>query len=159
MIHKHNVELRDSIYSDVWIWAVKCKCYFDVFTRYPNATAEELAAGDNVCIICREEMVAGNCKKLPCNHIFHASCLRSWFQRQQTCPTCRMDVLRPPAPATPAPAPAAPAAQGPAQQQQQQQPMAPMFPGFPPMFPPQAPPPTPPAASAATTTASGNLVY
>lgn len=43
------------------------------------------------------------------------SCLRSWFQRQQTCPTCRMDVLRAsqpnttPAPAAPAP-PAAPAA-------------------------------------------------
>lgn len=44
-------------------------------------------------------------KKLPCNHIFHKSCLRSWFQRHQTCPTCRLDILRqniilqPPAPA------------------------------------------------------------
>lgn len=64
-------------------------------TLYPDATAEELATVDNVCIICREEMVgSGSSKKLPCNHIFHASCLRSWFQRQQTCPTCRMDVLR-----------------------------------------------------------------
>ena len=65
--------------------------------RYPNATAEELASGDNVCIICREEMTT-SCKKLPCNHIFHTSCLRSWFQRQQTCPTCRLDVLRMPRP-------------------------------------------------------------
>nr|6A3Z_A Chain A, E3 ubiquitin-protein ligase synoviolin [Homo sapiens] len=56
------------------------------------ATPEELQAMDNVCIICREEMVTG-AKRLPCNHIFHTSCLRSWFQRQQTCPTCRMDVL------------------------------------------------------------------
>lgn len=52
------------------------------------------------------------------------SCLRSWFQRQQTCPTCRMDVLRAsqpnptPAPAAQAPpaapanAPAPPAANG-----------------------------------------------
>lgn len=63
-------------------------------TLYPDATPEELQQGDNVCIICREEMTTG-CKKLPCNHIFHTSCLRSWFQRQQTCPTCRMDVLRP----------------------------------------------------------------
>lgn len=62
---------------------------------YPDATPEDLASSDNVCIICREEMVTG-CKKLPCNHIFHTSCLRSWFQRQQTCPTCRMDVLRAP---------------------------------------------------------------
>ena len=65
--------------------------------RYPDATMEELSSGDNVCIICREEMTEG-CKKLPCNHIFHTSCLRNWFQRQQTCPTCRMDILRPPAP-------------------------------------------------------------
>ena len=35
-------------------------------------------------------------KKLPCNHIFHTACLRSWFQRQQTCPTCRLNILRPP---------------------------------------------------------------
>jgi len=62
-------------------------------TLYPDATAEDLSATDNVCIICREEMRL-MCKKLPCNHIFHTSCLRSWFQRQQTCPTCRMDVLR-----------------------------------------------------------------
>jgi len=62
-------------------------------TLYPDATAEDLSATDNVCIICREDMRV-MCKKLPCNHIFHTSCLRSWFQRQQTCPTCRMDVLR-----------------------------------------------------------------
>ncbi len=76
--------------------------------RYPDATPEDLATTDNLCIICREEMVTG-CKKLPCSHIFHTSCLRSWFQRQQTCPTCRMDVLR------------APAAQQQQGQQQQQQ--------------------------------------
>ncbi|XP_023705417.1 E3 ubiquitin-protein ligase synoviolin isoform X3 [Cryptotermes secundus] len=66
-------------------------------TLYPDATPEELAAADNVCIICREEMVTAS-KKLPCNHIFHTSCLRSWFQRQQTCPTCRLNILRTPAP-------------------------------------------------------------
>uniref|UniRef100_A0A4W6FUI6 RING-type E3 ubiquitin transferase n=1 Tax=Lates calcarifer TaxID=8187 RepID=A0A4W6FUI6_LATCA len=125
-------------------------------TLYPDATPEDLQASDNVCIICREEMVTG-AKKLPCNHIFHSSCLRSWFQRQQTCPTCRMDVLRasnnnqtpapaqapPPAPAAPANAPAAPPAN-----------VAPgMLPGFPPgIFPfwgpfPAVPPP--PAAAAA----------
>lgn len=39
-------------------------------------------------------------KKLPCNHIFHTACLRSWFQRQQTCPTCRLNILRPTPPST-----------------------------------------------------------
>uniref|UniRef100_A0A8C1CXL5 RING-type E3 ubiquitin transferase n=1 Tax=Cyprinus carpio carpio TaxID=630221 RepID=A0A8C1CXL5_CYPCA len=107
-------------------------------TLYPDATPEDLQATDNVCIICREEMVTG-AKKLPCNHIFHSSCLRSWFQRQQTCPTCRMDVLRASQPnQTPAPAPA----------------QAPAFP--PGLFPfwgpfPGAPPPPPaPGASSST---------
>lgn len=56
-------------------------------------------------------------KKLPCNHIFHATCLRSWFQRQQTCPTCRLEVLRAPGvPNTnPAPQPAAANARPPQQ--------------------------------------------
>ncbi|XP_050675324.1 E3 ubiquitin-protein ligase synoviolin [Leptidea sinapis] len=78
-------------------------------TLYPDATTEELAAADNECIICREEMLGG-AKKLPCNHIFHAACLRLWFQRQQTCPTCRLNVLRvaPDAPANVPPAPNVP---------------------------------------------------
>lgn len=66
-------------------------------TLYPDATPEELSAEDNLCIICREEMQVGVAsKKLPCNHIFHTTCLRSWFQRQQTCPTCRLNILRTP---------------------------------------------------------------
>uniref|UniRef100_A0A914XSC5 E3 ubiquitin-protein ligase hrd-1 n=1 Tax=Panagrolaimus superbus TaxID=310955 RepID=A0A914XSC5_9BILA len=61
---------------------------------FPLASAEELTQGDATCIICREEMtVESGAKKLPCNHIFHPNCLRSWFQRQQTCPTCRTDIL------------------------------------------------------------------
>ncbi|KAF9571936.1 E3 ubiquitin-protein ligase hrd1 [Mortierella alpina] len=52
-------------------------------------------------------------KKLPCGHIFHFHCLKSWLERQQSCPTCRRLVLDPPTP-TPTPVPQAPgdAAQG-----------------------------------------------
>ncbi len=32
-------------------------------------------------------------KKLPCGHILHCACLRSWLERQQICPTCRAPVL------------------------------------------------------------------
>ncbi|KAJ7039245.1 hypothetical protein C8F04DRAFT_1209279 [Mycena alexandri] len=75
--------------------------------RYPNATEQEMAAmSDHTCIICREEMVLPpppedpaappanvdgpntTPKKLPCGHIFHFNCLRSWLERQQSCPTC-----------------------------------------------------------------------
>ena len=74
--------------------------------RYPNATEEEMnALSDRTCIICREEMSLTRApaegqqapasvdgpnttpKKLPCGHIFHFYCLRSWLERQQSCPT------------------------------------------------------------------------
>ncbi|PIA45129.1 hypothetical protein AQUCO_01700578v1 [Aquilegia coerulea] len=59
--------------------------------RFPDATPEELNAGDATCIICREEMVTA--KKLICGHLFHVHCLRSWLERQNTCPTCRALVV------------------------------------------------------------------
>ena len=46
--------------------------------RFRNATEEDLARCDGICIICREEMApAGRNKKLACNHVFHMHCLRS----------------------------------------------------------------------------------
>ncbi|KYN42790.1 E3 ubiquitin-protein ligase synoviolin A [Trachymyrmex septentrionalis] len=98
-------------------------------TLYPDATTEELAAADNVCIICREEMVTAS-KKLPCNHIFHTACLRSWFQRQQTCPTCRLNILRP------TPNNTRPRQQNPPQPGPQVPPQPPQAPGVNPIGPP-----------------------
>jgi len=88
----------------------------DMNERYPDATSEEIARED-VCIICREDMRAWRSgaqdadapprppptaldertrpKKLPCGHILHFACLRSWLERQQNCPTCRRPVLVP----------------------------------------------------------------
>lgn len=87
----------------------------DMNARYPDATAEEISRED-VCIICRENMtvwqesaehqgaetIRGDhqplderqrAKKLPCGHLLHFACLRSWLERQQICPTCRTPVL------------------------------------------------------------------
>ncbi|XP_072981998.1 ERAD-associated E3 ubiquitin-protein ligase HRD1-like [Typha latifolia] len=61
--------------------------------RFPDATSEELNVSDATCIICREEMVTA--KKLLCGHLFHVHCLRSWLERQHTCPTCRALVVPP----------------------------------------------------------------
>ncbi|KAG0643577.1 hypothetical protein HOY80DRAFT_372119 [Tuber brumale] len=85
-------------------------------SRYPDATAEEVER-EGVCIICREEMRAwmagaeneggraagtqdqrSRPKRLPCGHVLHFSCLRSWLERQQRCPTCRRPVLDEPTP-------------------------------------------------------------
>lgn len=80
----------------------------DMNARYPDATEQEIGRED-LCIICREEMrvyiptangeranpVAERMrpKKLPCGHVLHLTCLRSWLERQQICPTCRTTVV------------------------------------------------------------------
>lgn len=71
--------------------------------KYPDATMEELLR-ENTCIICREDMrpwrpnepgavERSRPKKLPCGHILHFGCLKSWLERQQVCPTCRRSVV------------------------------------------------------------------
>jgi len=64
--------------------------------KFPNATAEELEAADS-CIICRDSLWEGS-KKLPCTHVFHLECLKSWVVMQQCCPTCRADIPADPKP-------------------------------------------------------------
>ncbi|ORY99143.1 hypothetical protein BCR43DRAFT_455635 [Syncephalastrum racemosum] len=103
---------------------------------YPTATEQDFARNDTTCIICREDMrlddqgsTGGDArqrqqqqflnqpKKLRCGHIFHFHCLRSWLERQQSCPTCRRSVLND--------TPITDDQQQAAQQQQQQQPQDP----------------------------------
>eukprot|EP00126_Sphaerothecum_destruens_P006201 Sdes_comp19260_c0_seq1m10244 len=60
-------------------------------SKYPNATPEELNLYNDDCAICREKM--SNAKILPCKHLFHASCLRSWLEQHGTCPTCRRSLI------------------------------------------------------------------
>ncbi|ELR06754.1 E3 ubiquitin-protein ligase hrd1 [Pseudogymnoascus destructans] len=93
----------------------------DMNQRYPDATEEEIQREDT-CIICREEMTPWSVtnpapgapaagaprppvarspiisersrpKKLPCGHVLHLGCLKSWLERQQVCPTCRRPVV------------------------------------------------------------------
>lgn len=56
--------------------------------RFAVATAEELAANNDDCAICWDTMHTA--RKLPCGHLFHNSCLRSWLEQDTSCPTCRL---------------------------------------------------------------------
>ena len=59
--------------------------------RFPNASADEIEAAES-CIICRDKLT-GTSKVLQCGHIFHSDCLKSWAVVQQTCPTCRAELV------------------------------------------------------------------
>ncbi|GES78349.1 E3 ubiquitin-protein ligase AMFR-like [Rhizophagus clarus] len=61
-------------------------------TQYPNATDIELKEYNDDCAICRDSM--DKAKKLPCGHMFHLTCLRSWLEHHSSCPTCRRSLLK-----------------------------------------------------------------
>ena len=46
------------------------------------------------CIVCLEHLVAGQeLRKMRfCQHIFHRSCIDTWFERTVRCPICRHDI-------------------------------------------------------------------
>jgi E3 ubiquitin-protein ligase synoviolin len=52
-------------------------------------------------------------KKLPCGHVLHLGCLKSWLERQQMCPTCRRPVVDNARPSQGQPQPRGQGAQGP----------------------------------------------
>ncbi|KFM75662.1 E3 ubiquitin-protein ligase AMFR, partial [Stegodyphus mimosarum] len=55
--------------------------------NYPMATANELNKNNDDCAICWDHLDLA--RKLPCGHLFHNSCLRSWLEQDTSCPTCR----------------------------------------------------------------------
>lgn len=77
-------------------------------SQLANATTDDLNATDNLCIICREDMISIEAyqelrgrplssrrypKKLDCGHILHMGCLKDWLERSENCPLCRRKVF------------------------------------------------------------------
>lgn len=57
---------------------------------------------ESACPVCLAELGEGGLSALPCGsasetpHAFHASCLREWLSRHNSCPTCRAPLLTSP---------------------------------------------------------------
>ena len=55
--------------------------------NYPNQDEKE-------CSICLDELKFGTLvKRLPCDHIFHDSCIVPWLKINSTCPFCRQSAV------------------------------------------------------------------
>ena len=53
------------------------------------------AANENTCAICLCQMQDGDTVgDIPCKHLFHKGCLKSWLTRSNRCPLCQKDVLQ-----------------------------------------------------------------
>ena len=54
---------------------------------------EKLDNDKKKCTICLEEYVNGDDSiALPCIHIFHADCIKTWLKNQNTCPICKFEI-------------------------------------------------------------------
>lgn len=52
----------------------------------PTASTEQLEQHNDICAICYQDMKTAIIT--PCNHFFHAGCLKKWLYVQETCPLC-----------------------------------------------------------------------
>jgi hypothetical protein len=64
-------------------------------TIHTNLLTDKMLAegGLTECAICLEEFQKNDgVANLPCNHLFHISCVQEWFKNNTTCPICRDNV-------------------------------------------------------------------
>eukprot|EP00290_Baffinella_frigidus_P053737 CAMPEP_0180343940 /NCGR_PEP_ID=MMETSP0989-20121125/2555_1 /TAXON_ID=697907 /ORGANISM="non described non described, Strain CCMP2293" /LENGTH=167 /DNA_ID=CAMNT_0022332933 /DNA_START=41 /DNA_END=540 /DNA_ORIENTATION=+ len=64
----------------------------------PNAGSEAAAEGARDpatlrCSVCLCDLEQDEeCRRLPCLHVFHKSCIDDWLKRNRACPVCKTDI-------------------------------------------------------------------
>jgi hypothetical protein len=51
-------------------------------------SADKNTYESNECSICLEKII--NKLTLPCGHQFHSDCILDWFEKELSCPICRI---------------------------------------------------------------------
>ena len=44
------------------------------------------------CAICQDSISSGACRIRQCGHVYHRSCITTWFGMNVRCPVCRHDI-------------------------------------------------------------------
>ena len=61
---------------------------------YKMKNVEKLDNDKKKCTICLKNYVDGEDSiALPCTHIFHADCIKTWVKEHKTCPICKKDII------------------------------------------------------------------
>ena len=67
-----------------------------IMNLLPSSTIREKKEGEgdnNNCIICLNDFDVGDkVTSLPCLHMFHTDCIKSWLQSKNHCPICKYTI-------------------------------------------------------------------
>lgn len=57
-----------------------------------TASLEDVESSSTNCAICQDSISSGGARIRQCGHVFHRSCVVSWFGMSVRCPVCRHDI-------------------------------------------------------------------
>lgn len=70
----------------------------DIYEALPEMDITDLSkipAEKKNCVICLTDFVVNDkAIILPCTHLFHSACIKSWLQSNDTCPICKYKINR-----------------------------------------------------------------
>lgn len=64
-------------------------------TANVTSSLEDIESSPTNCAICQDAISSGGAKIRQCGHVFHRSCIVSWFGMSVRCPVCRHDIRQP----------------------------------------------------------------
>mmetsp|Transcript_103362 Transcript_103362/g.236857 ORF Transcript_103362/g.236857 Transcript_103362/m.236857 type:complete len:308 (+) Transcript_103362:66-989(+) len=81
-------EVEQTMVKNTGVCAAQLRC----FHVRPATQQQSSSSEGEECAVCWEGVEEGDpVMELPCSHYYHDKCLRSWFAKNNTCPTCRKE--------------------------------------------------------------------
>ena len=62
-----------------------------------NELEDHISQSQQNCSICQDSIVSGGVILRTCRHVYHRSCIQTWFGASVRCPVCRRDIREDPA--------------------------------------------------------------
>jgi len=98
---RHSVTLPNGRSSPPSSRGMEQDALTEIMNRLESCTYDDRVVGEvdgeiypGVCAVCLGEWeLTDTMKVMPCRHVFHEECIRSWLQSSKTCATCRLDVV------------------------------------------------------------------
>jgi hypothetical protein len=88
---------RNQLASTILTFALPNNNFSDPVAVVPTqaqitSSLENIVSTTANCAICQDAISSGGCRIRQCGHVYHRSCILSWFALNVRCPVCRHDI-------------------------------------------------------------------